>query len=519
MSKHKTLIPAVAYARVSTRSNDQKNSFENQQKIFTERAEELGYYLVKECGKDGIFADRGISGKSTKRRDEFNKMMEESNKGLFSQILTTNIARYSRDIVTLQETVRELRKKDIGVYFLKENLNTGDYAKTYGDEVMLNILGALAQNELISLSKGIQVGMRQAQRDGKWTSQPPYGYNRVNAFLEINTDESRTVRQIFEWYVNQGYSLWKIASELNEKGIPSKKNKAWQQATIGKIISNPIYIGKQINHQRMMLDIFTDKVQVVDEEDRIIHYFENLKIIDDQTFEKANEIRNSRASLVKSNKKYSSKNILSNIFYCEDCRASMKRTKRRDKPNVFYYLCRNRQRDKNLCNDYHYIKEEDVLDYIEARVKEVKEVDPLAIRTFYDIYIESHLGKDFISKLPFIEEEIVKLEKRKSKLLMMRTDEEITKEEYKAYKKEIDIELKELETTRSKIINVKQEIKKVYATYKNFIELIKSFNRETLDNNYLRNIIKKMTIDKQSNITIIWNNGLNEDFEEILTLN
>jgi len=201
-----------------------KISFDNQQKIFTERAEELGYYLVKECGDNGIYADRGISGKSTKNRDQFNKMMKDANKGFFTQILTSNIARYSRDIVTLQETVRELRKNDIGVFFLKENINTGDYAKTYGDEVMLNILGSLAQNDLIGLSKGIQVGMRQAQREGRWTSQPPYGYDRVKAFLQINTDESETVEKIFNWYVNEGQSFlensfhFSRARNTDEKG-------------------------------------------------------------------------------------------------------------------------------------------------------------------------------------------------------------------------------------------------------------------------------------------------------------
>jgi len=519
MDKHSTLLPAVAYARVSTRSNDQKNSFENQQKMFKEKAEDLGYYLVKECGVDGIYADRGISGKSTKNRDQFNQMMKDSNKGFFVQILTSNIARYSRDIVTLQETVRELRKKDIGVYFLKENLNTGDYAKTYGDEVMLNILGSLAQNELISLSKGIQVGMRQAQRDGRFTSQPPYGYDRVKAFLQINTNESEVVQKIFNWYINDGFSLFKIAQTLNELGIPSKKNKIFQQATIGKMIGNPIYTGKQISNQTQMLDIFTNKIQTVEEDERIIHQFENIRLISDEDFEKANNIKESRASLVKSNNKYSSKNLLSNIFYCADCKASMKRAQRRDKPDLFYYLCSNRHRDKNMCSDYHYIREEDILKYIQEQVNKIKDISPLIMKRYYDVYVESNLGKNFMDKLPLIEESITKLEKRKDGLSTMRADGEISKEEYNRVKKSGDEELKGLELSRNKIININREIKNIYKLYDSFVELIKDFDITTIDNAGLRKVIKRITIDSSKVIKITWNNGLDKANVDILRNN
>jgi DNA invertase Pin-like site-specific DNA recombinase len=517
MNKNKTLISAVAYARVSTRSDDQKNSFENQQKIFMERAEELGYYLVKQCGTNGIYADRGISGKSIKNRTEFNKMMKDSNKGFFSQILTTNIARYSRDIVTLQDTVRELRKKDIGVYFLKENINTGDYAKNYGDEVMLNILGALAQNELIALSKGIQVGMRQAQREGKWTSQPPFGYDRINVFLTVNEKESKIVKQIFDWYVNDGFSLWKIASLLNEQGIPSKKNKKWQQATIGKLIQNQIYTGKQINYQFVMLDIFTCKVIKVDEEDRIVHIFDQLKIIDEDTFNKANEIRELRASLVKSNNKYSSKNLLSNLFYCADCNASMKRVQRRDKPEKYYYLCSNRQRDKNMCIDYHYIREEDILIYLQRKVEELKTISLDKVREYYDVYVKTVLGKDFVNQLSDIEVSITRLEKRKNGLFTMRADGEIDKNDYNKIKKEIDEKLKKLEFSRSKINNINNEIKRIYEVYDSFVKNLNSFDIETAVNKKYRKIFRKITINNQKNIEIYWNNGLDKSFEEIIS--
>jgi len=263
-------------------------------------------------------------------------------------------------------------------------------------------------------------------------------------------------------------------------------------------------MGKQVSNQSVMLDIFTNKIQSVDEDDRIIHYYEKLRIVDDATFIKANEIKESRADLVKSSKKYSSKNLLSNIFYCKDCGASMKRAQRRDKPGTFYYLCSNRHRDKNACSEYHYIKEEAILGYIATEISLVNVMKPSVIRYTYELYIESNLGKDFTDQLPILNSSIEKLEKRKNGLISMRADGEISKEDYSAFKKDIDIELKALVFSKNKITNISREIDTVYQTYNLFVKMIKDFDSKTIDNNELRKIISKITIDTQKDIIITW---------------
>lgn len=525
ITKHplnKQLVPAIAYARVSTRSKDQKNSFENQQQIFIEQAEKLGYYLVKECGKNGIYADRGISGKSLKKRDQFNKMMEDSKKGLFKQVLTTNIARYSRDVVTLQDTVRKLRNFDIGVFFLKENINTGDYAKTYGEEVMLNILGSLAQNDLVQLSKGIQIGMRQAQRDGKWTSQPPYGYDRVEGYLQVNAEESEIVKQIFKWYVDDGFSFYKISSLLNEQNIKSKMGKKWGESTVRKLVDNPIYIGKQINYQTMMLDIFTNKIQVIEDSDRIIHKHEHLRIIDDKTFEKSQQQRKHRQILVENKTRYSNANLLSNLFYCGNCNGTMKRA---NKGSNHYYLCRNRARDKYHCEHYNYIREEDVINFIVDKIITGRKMflnKNHIFKKYYDWYIEINLGGDFVKQLPEVLAKIEKLKKRKSNYFQMKADGEMSKEDFDIESKALEIELKELQLIEKRINNINDEIRDIYLIYETFIDALQNFSKETMTNQSLRKIFKKIIINTDLNekkeLYAIWNSGLDISFEEIMDL-
>lgn len=506
------LIPAVAYVRVSTRSNDQKNSFENQQKLWTELSVKMGYYLV------AIYADRGISGKSLKKRDEFNRMMKDAHKGIFKQVLTTNIARYSRDIVTLQDSIRELRKQDIGVYFLKENINTADYAKTYGDEVMLNILGSLAQNELVQLSKGIQMGMRQAQRDGKWTSQPPYGYDRIDGFLKINKVEAEIVKKIFKWYVEDGYSFYKIANILNEQNVSSKRDKLWQEGTIRKMIDNPIYIGVQINYQTIMLDIFTDKIETIPEADRIKHHFENLRIIDNKTFEKTLQQVKQRAQLKAHKIRYSTANLLSNLFYCGNCGSTMKRT---NKNSNFYYICSRRAtKGKYKCEYYNYIKEKDIIEYLVKKVASKEMYDNDILKEYYDWYIETNLGKDFLRQLPEVIAKIEKLQKRKQGLIEMKADGELNKDDYSIATKKVDEELESLQLTKRRIDNINQEIKEVYQTYATFINALENFTEDKLSNQLLRKIFKKITITTQENDEKkidepIWNSGLDKSFEEI----
>jgi site-specific DNA recombinase len=524
-------IPAVAYCRVSTNAEDQENSFEAQKKIFLSQAEILGYKLVKNYGDNGIYADKGISGKSRKKRDEFNQMIEDAKNGDFQFILTTSLARYARDVVTLQDTVRELRRYKVYIHFIKENIKTNDFS----EEVFMNILSVLAQNFLVDLSKTIQLGMRQAQRDGKWTSQPPFGYDRVKAYLVINENESEIVKLIFEKYIN-GMSLSKIAQYLNSNDFKTKKwlkkGSKWDGTGIRNVLKNTIYIGIQINHKTECTDIFNETTDNIDEEDYIIHQKDELIIINVEMFKKTQEILKERASMSGQGKRYSTTNKLSNLFYCGNCGSTMKRFERTNNYATFY-MCR-KHHNRKLCEFSNYAREDKTLEYIKNEIVNFEFtwktpdppdssgtcfIGPESIKGLYEQYIIDNLPDDLTDDLPSILVKITKLENRKSNLLDMRADGEISKEEHKDRRKKINEELEPLLREKKKIENIQQVREKVWETFNMFCENINKFDVNNITNLELRKIIKKITIKTegdQKTYEIYWDNGLDKGFDKIM---
>ena len=117
-------------------------------------------------------------------------------------------------------------------------------------EFVLTIFGALAQEESANTSKRVKFGKKMNAEKGR-VPNIVYGYDKTigDYFnLEINKEEARNVRQIYKWYIDEGYGgAAKIANMLNEQGIKTKRNCAWSQNAICRILTNELYTGK--NHQ------------------------------------------------------------------------------------------------------------------------------------------------------------------------------------------------------------------------------------------------------------------------------
>lgn len=443
-------------------------------------------------------------------------MIEESPKGLFEYVLVKDITRFGRNVSNIQDTVRKLKKNGVYVYFVKERISTKDYS----DEVFMNIFAAIAQNELVSHSKRVQFGLREAQKRGKWTSTPPYGYDRIEGFLKINKKESEVVKIIFDMYVNQKMSINKIAIYLNDNKIKSKTGKKWEPTTIRHMLTNQVYIGKQISHQVEMEDLFINLRRKTDEEERITKNISELQIIDENIFEAAQAEKEYRSKLYENKSKFSSVNVLSNLFYCGNCGSAMKRMHRTDKKDLFFYVCYNRHaKGKAFCEHYNYVKEEDILSYIRNEIINFDKDDSFgtleAMKEVYEFYVENYLGNDFVDRLPEIEEQITKLEKRKREFTIMRADGEMTKEDYRKECKILEEELEPLSREKKKIENINLEVEKVWKVYEQFCRIIKDFDSTNINNSELRKVIEKVTIttkgDKKGELQIYWNSGLNVD--------
>ena len=174
-------LRVAAYTRVSSDSDDQLHSFAAQNQYYTTLiASKAEWRLV------GIYADEGITGTSTAKRDDFNRMMADCRRGLIDQILVKSISRFARNTKDCLEAIRELKALGVNVRFEREGINTADVSS----ELMTSIYAAFAQRESESISGNMRWSYQKRMENGTFnTCKAPYGYRLRNGQLVIEEQE------------------------------------------------------------------------------------------------------------------------------------------------------------------------------------------------------------------------------------------------------------------------------------------------------------------------------------------
>ena len=198
----------AAYCRVSTDTDEQATSYDAQIEHYTE-------YIKKNPGWElaGIYADDGISGTNTKKREEFNRLIDDCMAGRVDMVVTKSISRFARNTLDCLKYIRQLKDKNIAVFFEKEAINTLD-AK---GEVLLTIMASLAQQESQSLSQNVRLGLQYRYQQGKVQvcTNRFLGYDKdEDGNLVINPEEAEVVRRIYREYLS-GKSYYQIGQELS----------------------------------------------------------------------------------------------------------------------------------------------------------------------------------------------------------------------------------------------------------------------------------------------------------------
>jgi len=246
-------LKVAAYCRVSTDSDEQATSYDAQVKHYTE-------YIQKnpEWEFAGIYADDGISGTNTKKRNEFNRMIDDCMAGNIDMIITKSISRFARNTLDCLKYIRQLKGKNIPVYFEKESINTLD-AK---GEVLLTIMASLAQQESQSLSQNVKLGLQYRYQQGKVQVNHNrfLGYTKdENGHLIIDLEQAEIVKRIYREYL-EGSSMGRIAAGLEKDGIlTGAGNTKWHTSTINKILRNEKYMGDALLQKTYTVDFLTKK--------------------------------------------------------------------------------------------------------------------------------------------------------------------------------------------------------------------------------------------------------------------
>ena len=233
--KCREIIRTAAYARVSSDSADQLNSFTAQIRYYSELLKNSSDAVLVD-----IYADEGISGTSSAKRDEFQRLMRDCRKGKIDRTLTKSVSRFARNTKDCLEAVRELKSIGVSVYFEKENIDTAEISS----EMLLTMYSVCSQEESLSISKNCRMGVHKRMADGTYkNSTVPYGYDFIDGQTVINSQKAEIVKEIFNMFLN-GHGVNDIANHLNKNNVPaSQYAKKWDHTSIMFILRNEKYIG------------------------------------------------------------------------------------------------------------------------------------------------------------------------------------------------------------------------------------------------------------------------------------
>lgn len=243
----------AAYCRVSTDRDEQLLSYENQLRYYREYIENNPMYEFA-----GVYADEGISATNTKKRDEFNKMIEDCRNKKIDRIITKSISRFARNTLDCLNYVRELKALGIGVTFEKENIDTLDSK----GEVLLTILSSLAQDESRSISENTKWGIRRRYENGEYgiSTKRFMGYDiDEDGKLKINKAQAKVVKRLYTEYLN-GKTVDYIKRIFEREGVKNWNGEAkWQVSTLKSMLENEKYKGDALLQKSYTADFLTKK--------------------------------------------------------------------------------------------------------------------------------------------------------------------------------------------------------------------------------------------------------------------
>lgn len=280
--KTETRKRVAAYCRVSTDSDSQLESLENQLEAFR-------YQIALHTDWDlvGIYADEGLSGTGVKHRKEFIRMIKDCEAGKIDYIITKSISRFARNTLDCISYVRHLQSCGVQVCFEKEGINTGDAAS----EMLLTIMASFGQEESRSISENVKWGIRKRFEDGREVKVPLYGFCHTDdALFQIVPDEAEIVREVFERYVHGELPI-SIMNDMIKRGVKPPAGDSWKRLQLDRMLKNEKYAGdvvlqktyieNHLSHKQVRNQGELPKFQITDAHPAIVerHVFEQAQQI------------------------------------------------------------------------------------------------------------------------------------------------------------------------------------------------------------------------------------------------
>lgn len=435
-----------AYARVSTDQEDQINSYKAQINEYTKLINEN-----REWDFQGMYADEGLSGTSTKKRIQFLQMIDDARQGKIDLILTKSISRFARNTVDSLTIIRELRTHHTEIFFEKENLYSSDPKVDF----MLTIFSSIAQEESRNISENIKWGFRKRFKEGivHINTKRFLGYDKDSkGKIIVNDSEASIVKLIFNLYIS-GLSPREIANHLLQSQTKNGRGEVfWKPATIVSILTNEKYCGDAILQKRVTIDYLSHK-SVKNTGQAPQYYITNNHeaIIPKEMFSIVQNLKKER-SQQKNGSRFSNRYPLSGLVYCGQCHRKMNR--QHYNPNTEYnrivLSCKNTSEQKTECSNTPI--DNTTLELISAEViRHIHSLKPGIIENLVEMLSKNLEQTEIYEQVTQTEYKIIQTENEIKELIKLRissSDEvddhhykevfDIKKAELKRYKLERD---------------------------------------------------------------------------------
>ena len=430
------------YARVSTDQEEQINSLENQVQYYTELIKSKPNWTFVPG-----YIDEGISGGTTKKREDFNRMIRDAGAGLFDFIITKEISRFSRSTLDSIQYTQELLENNVGVLFQNDNINTLDT----DSEFRLVIMAGVAQDEIRKLSERLKFGFRQAIKNGHVLGNDKlYGYDKMDCVLTVNEEEAEIIRIIFDLYANQKLGTRSISKKLTEMSYTSREGNAFNTLTIRHILENPKYKGWYCGNKTQSLDYRTKKKAFLYESEWVMYPDPSIPaIVPEELWNRANALYKKRREEMMehtSGESFQNRYPYSTKIICEEHGTTFHRQvleSKKGKKEV--WQCKvYRTHGRAACSAPQIRSSE--LDLILSRIfKELMKEKQAIIDSLVTVLTNVPKEVDYGTRRRRVEDEIGEISLKKDRLLDLSVAGALTVEEFKQRNDALNVQIRMLE--------------------------------------------------------------------------
>ena len=493
------------YARVSTEKIEQLNSLENQIKYYEDKIKSVPAWTFVEG-----YIDEGLTAATIKKRENFHRLIDDGKDGKFDLILTKEISRFARNTIDSIQYVRELLRYGVSIHFEGDNIKTYDEAY----EFLFTIMSSLAQDELRRLSSRVAFGHQQAIKNNVVLGNSNiFGYKKDNKRLVIDEEQAVFVRKLFEMYATDKYSMKELENYFWENGYRNTRGNKIAHSTMSGIIANAKYKGYYVGNKVKVIDMFTKKQKFLPPEEWVIFKDETGEIVpaivDEELWEKANQILQRRSDDVKNRKgKCNHANLLTGKLFCSNCGVPYYRRESKSKDGTVNskWVCSGKINNGRESCDSLPIYEKEIIPVIFEVFKDTNEAAKSMIDEYEKMYASLSSDKNSAKQIKRLETLVKDMEERKFTLLGQLSKGNITEANFKMLNDKCDEEiananelLSELKEEQLSNEAFRKSISEIRATLK---KAEKEASSGTISKEFIDSFIDKIFVTPEKDNTI-----------------